>query len=737
MNRLLGWTVTIIAILVVAVLLAPTLIPASLYKDRVAEIASERTGRDISLGDEVSLSLFPTFKVKLSDVVIGNAEGGKSEYFAKAEKVDVQLPFGALFEGVARVERFVLINPEINLEENASGGGNWEFSGSPDEAQESAPQDETEQHETGSHPSSGATLSDVQLGDVRLENGTVRLFRADGTKDVYENVSVKVELENVNAPFSVDGSLKYNGEPVKLNARVDRLSALADGSPTNALIDLDSSLGKIKFDGTLEGLNNASTAIGGKINVDIPSIRKFAAFMGNPIGGSGGFGALRVKSSLKATGDRASLPDLDIFFDGMQGNGRMDLNMTTKVPTVTGKLAVDKLDFNKFMGETASAPSRTSSPAAGSSGSSSGGSAAPSGGQWSSDPIDFSALKSFNADLDLTTDQLFFQDIKIGKSIVDIDIINGVLTARLKEMALYEGGGQGELTLNTNQATPTLVSNFTIDAIKMLPFLRDSSKFDKLEGIGRVTYSLRSTGNSQAQLIGNLSGTGDLLVRDGAWSGVDLAAMAKTLDKIAPSLGLGQNKGAGQGDVGASKKTYFTEFAGNFQVKQGVVSNDNLKLIGPLVRITGGGTVDLPRQYVRYRINPKVTANTGGQGGDFKVSGVTIPVIIEGPLNNIKYAPDFAGLIGGALSSKPGEGEAADPLQNIIRDTLGGVLGTNEEENAPAEEPAEQPQDSRQEAASGQEQQPEPEKEPEPEEIIRDIFGGILQQQQQQNQTQE
>ncbi len=724
MNRILGGTVTLFVVLVIAVLVAPNFIPASLYKDRVAELASNQTGRDISIGDDVSLSLFPTLKVKLSDVKIGNAPDGKSDFFAKAEKVDVQLPFDSLFSGgVARVERFVLINPEINLEENASGGGNWEFeggSGSPATEEKTQPEPSGE---TSGQSGGTSRISDIQLGDVRLENGTVRLFRADGSKDVYENVNVQVSLQSIDAPFSVDGDLDFNGQPVALNVRIDKPRALSDGSATMAFIDLDSTLGKVKFDGSLEGLNNAQTKIGGNINVDIPSVRKFAAFMGNPIGGTGGFGALRIKSSLEATGERASLPDLDIFFDGMQGNGRLDLNLTTKVPTVTAKLAVDKLDFNKFMGTTPAAGSSTSGNAGGGTVTVNSGSA----DQWSTEPMDFAALKSFNADLDLTTDQLFFQDIKIGKSDVDIDISNGVMTAKLNEMAMYSGAGQGELTLNANQRTPSLVSSFTIDAIKMLPFLRDSSKFDMLEGIGRVTYSLRSSGVSQAQLVRNLNGTGELLVRDGAWRGVDLAAMAKTLDQIAPNLGLGLNNSAGQDDVGNSKKTYFTEFGGTFQIDRGIVKNSNLSLIGPLVRVTGGGTVDLPQQYVRFRINPKVTANTGGQGGDFNVSGVTIPVIIEGPLSNIKYSPDFAGLIGGALSTTPQEGEPTDPLQNIIRDTLGDVLGTNEETAEPA--PEAQTSDAREEPqeAPAEEQAAE---EPTPEQIFRDIFGGVLEQQQ-------
>lgn len=88
-------------------------------------------GRDISIGDDVSLLFFLVLKVKFSDVKIGNVLGGKFEFFVKVEKVDVEFFFDVFFSGgVVCVECFVLINFEINLEENVFGGGNWEFESS-------------------------------------------------------------------------------------------------------------------------------------------------------------------------------------------------------------------------------------------------------------------------------------------------------------------------------------------------------------------------------------------------------------------------------------------------------------------------------------------------------------------------------------------------------------------------------------------------------------------------------
>lgn len=51
--------------------------------------------------------------------------------------------------------------------------------------------------------------------------------------------------------------------------------------------------------------------------MDILFVWNFVFFMGNLIGGFGGFGVLRIKSLLEVIGECVVFFDLDIFFDGM------------------------------------------------------------------------------------------------------------------------------------------------------------------------------------------------------------------------------------------------------------------------------------------------------------------------------------------------------------------------------------------------------------------------------------
>lgn len=75
-----------------------------------------------------------------------------------------------------------------------------------------------------------------------------------------------------------------------------------------------------------------------------------------------------------------------------------------------------------------------------------------------------------------------------------------------------------------------------------------------------------------------------------------------------------------------------------------------------MLRLTGAGSADLPQRRVNYRIEPKVAATTEGQGGAAEVDGVAVPVIVEGPWDDLSYRPDLAGLI---------EGVAKDPTKAL------------------------------------------------------------------------
>jgi AsmA protein len=117
-------------------------------------------------------------------------------------------------------------------------------------------------------------------------------------------------------------------------------------------------------------------------------------------------------------------------------------------------------------------------------------------------------------------------------------------------------------------------------------------------------------------------------------------------------------------------------------------------LVGPLVRVTGAGTVDLGAQTLALRVEPKLVMTTEGQGRTSDPVGLGIPVVIDGPWAEPRIYPDMAGVLdnpdaayaklkdmgkglfgpGGLGGSGSSGGGLSDALGGKLGETLGNLL---------------------------------------------------------------
>jgi len=244
---------------------------------------------------------------------------------------------------------------------------------------------------------------------------------------------------------------------------------------------------------------------------------------------------------------------------------------------------------------------------------------------------------------------------------VATNLKDGILDLALTEMNLYDGTGRATVRVNAQQPTLKITNAMTIENIQLNPLLTDAADFEKLEGKGMFQTDLSTSGKSQADMVSALNGTGQILFEDGSISGVNLAAMARNISTAFTSKG-------------EEQKTDFAEISGTYQITNGILANNDLKMLNPFIRLTGSGTVELPPQTVNYRIEPKLVATTEGQGGG-EATGVAVPILVTGSWDNLKYAPDLAGVLKNATNPEGVKKliEGAKGSGDGVKDTLKGV----------------------------------------------------------------
>jgi AsmA protein len=91
--------------------------------------------------------------------------------------------------------------------------------------------------------------------------------------------------------------------------------------------------------------------------------------------------------------------------------------------------------------------------------------------------------------------------------------------------------------------------------------------------------------------------------------------------------------------------TDMTQLSASFRIEKGKATTTDLNLVGPLVRVTGSGSIDLAEKTLALRTEPKLVMTTQGQGRTSDPVGLGIPVVIDGPWAEPRIYPDMAGIL--------------------------------------------------------------------------------------------
>ncbi len=323
---------------------------------------------------------------------------------------------------------------------------------------------------------------------------------------------------------------------------------------------------------------------------------------------------------------------------------------------------------------------------------------APASG-WSTAAIDLRGLNYVDARVKLSATDVGISGARLGPLDLEASLAGGVLKATVANLSLYNGQANGEVVIDASAGNPTYAMHCDLVGVRALPLLQNLADFEKLDARMQGKLALRSSGASEQMIVSNLSGSAFLLFQDGAIRGINVAQMIRSLTTN-PLSGWQDSK---------ELTTDLTELSASFQVERGQAATGDLNLIGPLVKVTGAGTIDLGNRALAMRVEPKLVMTTEGQGRTSDPIGLGIPVVIDGPWSQPRFYPDVAGILdhpeaayaklkqmGQGLFGKDGPG--LDKLINGI----GGLIGNATSNNSGAPNPPSTAAPNGQAPAAGQ-----------------------------------
>lgn len=183
----------ILGFLVILLGVVPLFINFSDYAAPYIIDAQKTIGRTIKTG-AIRLQILPTPRIKIHDVVLGNAPDASKPEMVRLKSAEVILSLFDLLRGKIVIKSVSLHSPEITLEKNKAGNGNWELKITPSE-KETKQQSPT----TTNVAAAGLVVKRFDIYDATIHY----IDHKEGTIKSFSNLNIECASEELMGPYKV------------------------------------------------------------------------------------------------------------------------------------------------------------------------------------------------------------------------------------------------------------------------------------------------------------------------------------------------------------------------------------------------------------------------------------------------------------------------------------------------------------------------------------------------------
>ncbi|MDF1589485.1 MAG: AsmA family protein [Gammaproteobacteria bacterium] len=602
MTKIIKIIAGLVGVSVIALVAIISTSDISQYKGQVIQLVEDATGRQLEINGDMrfALSLVPT--VVVEDVTFSNASWGSRPEMVSLKKFEIEVALLPLITGDIQLNRIILIDPDIVLETNKKGTGNWVFASKSEDKQEKTTTAEI-------HPPK------IVVNEVHIKNASV--IYIDGitgqhTKLVIDQITA--ESDSVNDPLSLMMKVAYNAIPISVSGHLGSFKQLTanEDYPLDLTIEVsDARLalnGKITKPMDAKGINVA-------VKFDVNNLNDLSKLAGSNLPD---FGPVALSGTLIDGVGSYAIKSLALTAGNTDLSGELTANIASKRPSISAKFNSNLIDLVEFAGDEASQPAEKKDRV------------------FSSEPLPLEALKSVNANVSINAKHIKTASMDLSDTNVTVLLKEGNLT--IKPLSSVVAGGKlaGSVTLTTSGQSGTLMTNITIAGLEPNQ-LKDLN--GKLTGAKTdVTINIAGSGDRVSQIMAGSNGT--LLVKVGNGVITDSIAGALGADVLTKLVSM-LNPFAKSNDA-----TQLQCAVVNFDIKNGIATTDKgIAISTNQMNIIGSGTVNLKTEVLDIGIKPEAKEGVGINAG--KLASV---VRVGGTLAQPKPTADMVGAVSTGLS---------------------------------------------------------------------------------------
>jgi len=651
----------VLALLMVSALIAVALFfDPNDYKNNLAEVFKEKTGRTIELQGNLELTLVPELSISTGKLQVSNAQGFADQPFALIENSRVTLAWLPLLSKKIVIKRIHINNLIINLATSKDGLNNWQ-----DLATTQASEVTVTVRPGKTQESAGSAFKLKAIEAIDFDNATVNWEDQQADKKLtVKDLNLHTSAFAFNEPLAFE--LSFNSdyrrpltESVRLTAALtvdDKLQrwvfhqcylqvslkdlarkTLSASVQTNVAFDQSKqaiTVSDFMFQSSdlkLSAEINGSVA-GDRISVNGPV--SVAPFNFAKVVQEWGLDLPQMKA-------RNALNKLATHFDFEMNNQGLALQnfyftldesqMTGQIqivdlasPSADFQLQVDQIDMDRYLPPISQKQKPLASPA-----SALAVAAAKLPAEW---------LKKIAVKGVLEIQTIKISDLNLQGVLLKLDAKNSSVTTEQSIKQFYQGSYAGHLDVNMAGGEPVIVLDETLKQVQLETLLTDyygqaapvSARVD-------ASAQLRGQGKALSRIKSTLSGEVSLKGGNAAIKGVNLQ---KIIDDVKH---LGKDSALPKAEKNV--QTLFSELSGTAVIRQGLVQNDDFTAKSPELRLNGKGTADLSTERLNYQVSARLIKSEATATQAEQLHATPIVIHIGGTFGEPVYTLDVAQLL--------------------------------------------------------------------------------------------
>ena len=713
----LGALVALIVVLILAVVL---FVDPNDYRDEIAARVEQQTGRKLNLSGDLKLSFFPWLALETGPASLSDAPGFGEEPFVSINEARISVRLLPLLRGKLEVGQVKLTGARIRLITDAQGRNNRADLGERSEAE--TPSSE----KSGTLPTIAGleitdaavlmedrqagtrrTIRDFNLETGRLESGKPFELKTGFVFDQDASLSVKVHLAttvtadlernihrlaNPEIDITVSGQgYPRDGVPVQIRAKslttdigrevyeLDGPSLVTtwkgDGFPAEGvpikvqaqqfaanlaaqtldLTEFNADIAGGKITGALSGTEILDAPrIGGPLRLEPLSPREWLPKLGISVPATSDASVLKelsFASQVALTKTSAELNDVLLKLDDTSAKGSLGVtNFDTKA--LRFNLDIDRINADRYL------PPATKEPVK----------------KEKSPPVEFpiDTLRTLNARGEVRVGEAIFAGVKFTQLRLGVNARDGQVRFNPSEASMYGGTYRGDIGIDATSDVARISLDEHVSGVQFAPLFKDLFQTERFTGTGSLNAKLTGRGRNSDDLMKTLDGSLDFNVADGALEGADLWYEIRRARALLKQQPVPERSGPA--------RTTFDAMKGTGVMKSGVLSNNDLDISSQYLKVSGKGTVDLPKSTLDYQLIATVL-KIPREGADpaqmQELVDAQIPIKVTGSLDDPTVRPDIQGYVKGRVKEelKKEQEKVEQKVKEKLGDKLKDLLG--------------------------------------------------------------